>query len=54
MNIETTPEELNNNRYATAHGLLIYSFTNESEAGSRRGKVGGFFERIENWISKRF
>lgn len=54
QNIESTPDELNNNRYATAHGLLIYSFTHSLPESSSRGKIGGFFRRIENWISKQF
>ncbi|MCK4607790.1 MAG: cell division protein FtsA, partial [candidate division Zixibacteria bacterium] len=51
--IAHTADELNNNRYATAHGLLVYTF--ENEPAGRRGKgAKGWLKRFENWISKQF
>ncbi len=52
--IEHTPEELDNVRYATAHGLLGYGFRNEPLKGSKSGKVRGILKRFENWITKQF
>ncbi len=52
--IEHTPEELDNVRYATAHGLLSYGFRNEPLKGSKSGKVRGILKRFENWITKQF
>ncbi len=48
-----TADELDNNRFATAHGLLVYAF--ENEPAGRRGKgAKGWLKRFENWISKQF
>jgi cell division protein FtsA len=52
--IEHIPDELNNVRYVTAHGLLHYGVRHEPITGSRRGKLTGFLKRFENWITKRF
>jgi len=52
---ESTPEEINNVCYATAHGLLAYGFTHDPEQlATARGKVRGVLKRFEKWISKRF
>ncbi|MGD8823128.1 MAG: cell division protein FtsA [Anaerolineales bacterium] len=50
--IDHTPEELNNIRFATAHGLLLYGFTHEPPEGKKTGSVRSIFKRIENWISR--
>ncbi|UCG63096.1 MAG: cell division protein FtsA [Candidatus Zixiibacteriota bacterium] len=52
--IEHVPEELDNVRYATAHGLLNYGFRHEPISGGGRGKFRGFLKRFESWITKRF
>lgn len=51
--LEHTPEELDNARYATAHGLLVYSFENEPTERSASGPLGGLLKRLEQWITKR-
>ena len=51
--IAHTADELNNNRYATAHGLLVYTFENEPASRSGKG-AKGWLKRFENWISKQF
>jgi cell division protein FtsA len=52
--IEHIPDELDNVRYVTAHGLLHYGFRHEPLKGGRSGRLRGFLKRFENWISKRF
>lgn len=52
--INHVPDEINNGRYATAHGLLRYGFDNESNAVSSSGSVKGLWKRIESWITKQF
>jgi cell division protein FtsA len=52
--IESTPEDLNNNRYAAAHGLLIYGFTTEPEASGMHRGVSGWLHRLEDWIQRQF
>ncbi len=52
--IENTPDELNNARYATAHGLLLYGFAHEPVSGSRGGSMRGMFRKFEQWIMKQF
>ena len=52
--IEHTPDELQDGRFAAAHGLLIYGFQNEPHQSGHRGKVKGLLKRFENWISKQF
>lgn len=52
--IEHIPEELSNIRYATSHGLLYYSFQNESVKGNKKGGLKSFLKRFENWITKQF
>ena len=52
--IESTPDDLNSIRYATAHGLLGYGFNNEAVTQSRRSGVGGWFRRVEDWIQRQF
>ncbi len=52
--IDHVPEELNNNRYATGHGLLLYGFHHEPiTSGGRRGMTS-LLKRFENWITKKF
>jgi len=51
--IETTPEELHNNRYATVHGLLIYGFGHEPIRSGHSSAVKSFLKKFENWISKK-
>lgn len=53
-NIEHTPEELNNICYATAHGLLYYSFHNEPPTNSKNGGMKKILKKFENWITKQF
>lgn len=48
------PDDLNNNRYAAALGLALYGATHEPTTQSKRGTMGGWLRRIENWISKQF
>jgi cell division protein FtsA len=48
------PDELNSVRFATAHGLLMYGFANESNAATSSGAVKGWWKRIESWITKQF
>ncbi|MFZ5981723.1 MAG: cell division protein FtsA [Candidatus Zixiibacteriota bacterium] len=52
--LEHIPEELNNIRYAVAHGLLVYGFGNEPVSGHRGGGLSDFFKKIENWITRQF
>ncbi len=52
--IDTTPDELNNNRYSTAHGLLLYAFSNEPVTKGSKGGLGRMLKRFENWISRQF
>jgi cell division protein FtsA len=52
--IENTPDELNNARYATPHGLLLYGFANEPVSGNRAGSMRGMFRKFEQWIMKQF
>lgn len=51
--IEHTPDELRNNRYDTAHGLLVHSFQDDAIVDSR-SSASGWLKRFENWITKRF
>ena len=46
------PDELNSIRYATAHGLVLYGLTNESE--ERKQHIRGIWKKMENWITKQF
>jgi cell division protein FtsA len=48
------PDELNNVRFATAHGLLAYGFHNEPLARSKRGGMRRYWKKFENWITKQF
>jgi cell division protein FtsA len=48
------PEEINNGRFATAHGLLVYGFSNEAQAIASGRSVRGIWRKLENWITKRF
>lgn len=48
------PDELNSVRFATAHGLLLYGFANESNAAATSRAVSGWWKRIEGWITKQF
>ena len=52
--IDHTPAELNNSRFATVHGLLRYGFRNEPDDSARSGGVRMIMHKIENWITKRF
>ncbi len=52
--IEHVPEELDNVRYVTAHGLLNYGFRNEPIRGAGGGRLRGFLKRFESWITRRF
>lgn len=51
--IEHTSDELKDNRYDTAHGLLVHSF-HDDPAVNRRSSASGWLKRFENWITKRF
>ncbi len=48
------PDELNSVRFATAHGLLLYGFTNEAQVSTAGRAVSGWWKRIEGWITKQF
>lgn len=48
------PDDLNSNRYAAGLGLALYGATHEPATQSKRGAVGGWLRKIENWISKQF
>lgn len=52
--IEHIPEELNDNSYTAAHGLLAYGFGNDSIAMSSGSRVKTVLRRFEDWITKRF
>jgi len=52
--VASTPEDLNNNRYATAHGLLNYGFSHEPVAAGRRGGVRGWLKKFEDWVQRQF
>ncbi len=52
--VASTPEDLNNNRYATAHGLLAYGYANEPSSGGRRGGMKNWLSRFEDWVQKQF
>ncbi len=47
------PDELNNIRYATAHGLLLYGFHHEPIKGGSSGKMRGILRKFEKWITKK-
>lgn len=51
--IAHTPDELKDNRYDTAHGLLVHSFHDDAVIDSRSSTTG-WLKRFENWITKRF
>jgi len=51
---EHIPDELTNNRFAAALGLLCYSFQNEPVKASRSSNMRGFVKKFENWISRKF
>jgi len=51
--IEHTADELKDNRFDTAHGLLIHSFQDETVVDNR-SSGRGLLKRFENWITKRF
>jgi len=52
--IEHTPDELNSAHYATAHGLLVYGFTNEPVTCWKSGPARRILKKLENWISRQF
>lgn len=52
--IDHVPDDLNDNRYAAAHGLLIYGFGNDSIAITSGNRVKTALKRFEDWITKRF
>jgi cell division protein FtsA len=52
--VSSTPEDLNNSRYATAHGLLRYGNANEPAPKGRLGGVKGWLRRFEDWVQKQF
>jgi cell division protein FtsA len=54
VNIEHTPDELNNVRYATTHGLLRYGFFHEPAKSAYAGGVRKLLKKFENWISRQF
>ena len=51
--LDHIPDELNNIRYATAHGLLLYGFRHEPIKGGNSGKMRGFLRKFEKWITKK-
>jgi cell division protein FtsA len=51
-NLAHVPDELNNTRYATGHGLLAYGFGHEPTAGGG-GRIGGLLKKVEQWITKK-
>jgi len=52
--LEHIPDELNNIRYAVAHGLLVYGFNNDPAGGRKGAGLSSFFRKIENWITRQF
>ena len=52
--VASTPEDLNNNRYTTAHGLLAYGYANEPSPGGSRSGVKGWLRRFEDWVQRQF
>ncbi len=53
MGIESTPDELSDNRFATAHGLLIYGLQHEPIRTGKSGGMRSFLKKFENWITKK-
>lgn len=51
--IAHTPDKLKDNRYDTAHGLLVHSFQDDAVVDGRSSTIG-WLRRFENWITKRF
>ncbi len=52
--IEHSPDEINNIRYATSHGLSRYAFRHEPVQSRKGGGMKGLLKRFENWITKQF
>jgi cell division protein FtsA len=48
------PDELNNPRFSTVHGLLLYGFANEPQAMEKSSSIRSWWQRIESWISNKF
>jgi cell division protein FtsA len=48
------PDDLNNSRFVTAHGLLYYGFHHEPEQVSGHGAVRKLMRRFEDWITRQF
>jgi len=48
------PDELNNVRFATAHGLLYHGFAHEPQAMAKFSSLSGWWKRLESWISSKF
>lgn len=48
------PDDLNNSRFVTAHGLLQYAFHHEPEQITGRGAMQRIVRRFENWITRKF
>lgn len=53
VDLDHIPDELNNIRYATVHGLLLYGFRHEPIKGGSSGKMRGFLRKFEKWITKK-
>jgi cell division protein FtsA len=47
-------DELNNSRYATAHGLLLYGIANEADSNDGGAGLRGILKKFENWIQRQF
>ena len=54
LGFEHVPDDINNSRYATAHGLLHYGFTHDPNDHTRAGATRALLRRIEHWIANKF
>jgi cell division protein FtsA len=52
--IDHTPDELDNCRYATAHGLLMYGLLNEPKHSVHANAPRKFFEKVESMVLRIF
>ena len=50
----STPDDLSNSRFVTAHGLLHYGFHHEPEQLRGHGAVKRMIRRFEGWITRQF
>lgn len=53
-NIEHTPDDINNQRFAASHGLLYYAFHNDPLPAGKQAGFNSWIKKFENWITKQF